>query len=324
VLASFEPSPHEEAIALIKGKAVVTREVFDGLLPELRARAFTITGVEGANVLQRVRDVIAGLPQGGAEGTWDKVKAQVASELETYLGAEEAQRRATLLVRTHGFQAFQASNWRVAQEDADTTHLQYLATEDERVRASHLALNGLILPKDDPFWQTHFPPWDWGCRCRTRAMNPDLVDMERDLDAQRNPDDQLVLEGPALDRLRNGTLERAGQTYDVTVPVDKTGDSGAYQWHPDNLAIPVEEIAKRYDSQTADDFTRMANGTEIMPGMTLSDWLARPMTSRIAKRKGTRTQQKPVAIAAQGPKDATAFGRDRSEQIRRMQKESSG
>lgn len=32
-------------------------------------------------------------------------------------------------------------------------------------RPQHLAWNGLTLPKDHPFWQTHKPQNGWGCRC---------------------------------------------------------------------------------------------------------------------------------------------------------------
>lgn len=30
-------------------------------------------------------------------------------------------------------------------------------------RHQHLAWNGLVLARDDPFWHTHFPPNGWGC-----------------------------------------------------------------------------------------------------------------------------------------------------------------
>lgn len=32
-------------------------------------------------------------------------------------------------------------------------------------RPHHVALNGLALPPDHPFWTTHYPPNGWGCRC---------------------------------------------------------------------------------------------------------------------------------------------------------------
>lgn len=266
---TYKPTPHTEAMAIITGKPVVTRRVFDRLLPEIRGRVFTVTGIEGANALQRIRDTIAALPAGE---NFDDVKKSLVDELDPYLG-DGADRRAELLLRTHGFQAFQSANWQVAQDDEDTTHIQYLATEDDHVRDSHLALNGLILPKDDPFWDTHTPPWEWGCRCRIRPMNPDLVDEARAEDEQRNPEDRLVMEGPALDQLRNGTLMREGQRFDVTPPKDQGRDATPYQWHPDNLKIPVDQLRERYDAETFATFESFAKKQAMKNGVSVWDWL---------------------------------------------------
>lgn len=259
---SLEPRPHEEAAALIRGKSLVSREVFDGLLPELRGRAFTVTGLQGADVLQRVRESVASLP----EGVWDEAKGDIVKELEPFLG-DGADRRAETLLRTHGFEAFQAANWRVAQEDADTTHLQYLATEDSHVRDTHLALNGIVLPKDDPFWQDHYPPWEWGCRCRVRAMNPDLVDEARAEDENRAPDDQLVLEGPALQKLREGELLRNGQRYDVLPP------ENGFRWQPDDLRLPLDELRQRYDPEEWSAFEAWAKSNVVGDGRSVWEWL---------------------------------------------------
>ena len=99
---SFAFAPNTEAVALISGLRPVASSVFYGLLPELRARAFTVSGVEGANVLQRVRDAIAALPQGiGDDGqpyTWDTQKQILADELEaSNFSQEAAQTRAQLI-----------------------------------------------------------------------------------------------------------------------------------------------------------------------------------------------------------------------------------
>lgn len=265
-------APHEEAAALIRGKPVVTRQVFDQLLPELRGRAFTITGVEGANVQQRVRDAIAGVATGD---TWESARQEIAAQMEPYLGEEGAGTRAELLLRTHAFQAFQAAQWRVAQEDLDTTHLQYLTMEDDHVRDSHAALNGIVLPKDDPFWAKHFPPWDWGCRCMAVPMNPDAVEGERDADAQRNPEDRNVIEGPALSQLNHGTLIREGQRFDVTPPSDGPNGATAFQWNPRDLRIPLEQLQQRYDPEVWQSFEKFARGQEV-GGKSLWNWLSEP------------------------------------------------
>lgn len=269
--ASVSIRPHAEAAALIRGKAVVARNVYFGLLPELRGRAFTVSGMEGAQTLQRIRDEIASLAMGGETGTWDRVKERLAADLDSHLGAQ-AEQRATVLLRLHGFAAFQASAWRVAQEDEDTTHLQYLATEDDRVRDAHLALNGIVLPKDDPFWDRHYPPWEWGCRCRVRPMNADLVAAERRADEGRNPEDRNVIEGPVLSALRQGTLMRGPRRWDVSAPSERASAGDAFRWHPDDLRLPLGELQLRYDAPTWADFEQWARRQQIGRG-TVWAWL---------------------------------------------------
>lgn len=44
-------------------------------------------------------------------------------------------------------------------------YLQYMAIGDELTRDDHEALNGIILPINDPFWDTNTPPNGYNCRC---------------------------------------------------------------------------------------------------------------------------------------------------------------
>ena len=38
-------------------------------------------------------------------------------------------------------------------------------------RLDHLSWDGLVLPPDHPFWQTHYPPNGWGCGCMVYGVN---------------------------------------------------------------------------------------------------------------------------------------------------------
>lgn len=40
-------------------------------------------------------------------------------------------------------------------------------------RLHHLSWDGLALPPDHPFWETHYPPNGWGCGCIARGANSD-------------------------------------------------------------------------------------------------------------------------------------------------------
>ncbi|MDO5608269.1 MAG: phage minor head protein [Capnocytophaga sp.] len=46
-------------------------------------------------------------------------------------------------------------------------NLRYKTINDQRVREKHKAWDGIVLPVEHPFWKTHLPPNDWGCRCYT-------------------------------------------------------------------------------------------------------------------------------------------------------------
>lgn len=43
---------------------------------------------------------------------------------------------------------------------------EYITVGDERVREEHAVLDGVKLPKDDPFWNRFWPPNGWNCRCQ--------------------------------------------------------------------------------------------------------------------------------------------------------------
>lgn len=64
-----------------------------------------------------------------------------------------------------------AGRWAAFENDSDViTILEYSTVGDGNVRASHAALDGVRKPKDDPFWNSYYPPNGWGCRCDVIAL----------------------------------------------------------------------------------------------------------------------------------------------------------
>jgi len=61
--------------------------------------------------------------------------------------------------------SLQASRWKQFEQNKDIAFLKYRTANDERVRDKHDKLHNIILPFDDEFWDEHFPPNGWGCRC---------------------------------------------------------------------------------------------------------------------------------------------------------------
>lgn len=59
-----------------------------------------------------------------------------------------------------------AARWTEFMKTKDTIpNLQYQTVGDDAVRPEHQLLDGIIKPKTDPWWSTHYPPNGWGCRC---------------------------------------------------------------------------------------------------------------------------------------------------------------
>jgi SPP1 gp7 family putative phage head morphogenesis protein len=279
----LEPVANQEAIDFIKSKPVVSQEVFAKLLPELKGRVFTISGIEDMNILQKVRDRIADLPAGA---NWNDVRDDIATDLSPFFVDENADpetkdaqinaanRRAELLLRTHGFQAYQAAQYDVMKRQVDVfEYWQYMTMEDDAVRPEHAALDGLILPADSSFWDDHYPPWDWGCRCLVRAISAE----EAQAAGTEESGYGWTLTGQQQAHLEeNGFLppdaDNNGIVTNVSSPVDR-GDESPFSWNPGDLRIPVEQLQTRYDADIWMAFEKWAKARSIEGGKNLWNWL---------------------------------------------------
>ena len=63
-------------------------------------------------------------------------------------------------------QSSSAAQWLDIQANKESLPmLTYQTVADDRVRDDHAILDGASYPVDNEFWDTYFPPLDWGCRC---------------------------------------------------------------------------------------------------------------------------------------------------------------
>ena len=104
------------------------------------------------------------------EGTPVALGVKALQEKFTTLGlAGPTPARLETLFRTQNQMVYNAAQWHTYQ-DPDVADLiwgfHYVTVGDDRVRPSHAALDGTILPKDDPFWGINWPPNGWNCRCQ--------------------------------------------------------------------------------------------------------------------------------------------------------------
>lgn len=96
-------------------------------------------------------------PAGMDEEEWTRRKAI------TNLGST---RRIDLILNQNARMGWAVGRKQVSEHPAVMErwpNYEYLARDD--ARPAHAALDGIVLPKTDPFWHTHTPPWDFNCRC---------------------------------------------------------------------------------------------------------------------------------------------------------------
>jgi SPP1 gp7 family putative phage head morphogenesis protein len=278
----FEPAPYEDAVEFLKSKPAMLRSVFDRLLPDIKARAFCITGIEATDVLQNVRDTVATLPAGA---DWNKIKRTIANEISPYFvdqnadadtqkkQAYGAERRAELLIRTHGQQAYAAGTYAMLDDQRDFfPYWQYLTLGDDHVRDTHAALDKIILPADHEFWQLHYPPWDWGCRCTVAPISAHDYKKQVDRDASKPPDKRDTLDLAEQDELTlTRRIVRNGVAYNVSAP-SETGKEGAFKWHPGDLRLPLAQLKNRYDATSWAFFEQFAKKTAVEKGSNTTVW----------------------------------------------------
>jgi len=125
-------------------------------------------------------------PRLKAKGWWGKV--MVGDEE----GAQAVQLgspwRLRTIYRTNMQTAYMAGRYKEMAENVDDRpYWQYVAVMDAATRPAHAQLNGLVFRYDDPFWDSFYPPNDWGCRCRVRALSEKEI-QERNLEVQESGD----------------------------------------------------------------------------------------------------------------------------------------
>jgi len=160
-------APPSVQVAEARRQRVTLPQLFYGLEDEKRAQAFTVSGLARLDQIQRVADELARhVAEGGTLQEFQKwAKAQDWSL---------PKHRLETIYRNAVQTAYNAGHWRRFEETKATRpFLMYDAINDSRVRPSHLALDGVIRPVDDPFWQTRSPPLGHRCRCVLRSLSPE-------------------------------------------------------------------------------------------------------------------------------------------------------
>ncbi|EAK9856957.1 hypothetical protein XK07_02265 [Campylobacter lari] len=183
-----EPS---EAVLFLKNKKPQVSFDYDELSHSSHKKVFTIAKLIDESLLKDIQDsLVNAIKNGDKFSTWSKI-AEEKLKAKGWWGSKEIIDRKTGEIKKTNFNSARLKkifeeNSRKAKAKAIyenqmksiKPYLKYCTKQDSHVRDKHRAFDGIVLPKDDPFWDTHYPHvsmHDYGCRCYVLALGENEV-----------------------------------------------------------------------------------------------------------------------------------------------------
>jgi SPP1 gp7 family putative phage head morphogenesis protein len=194
VIDSIPVVQPEEAIRFFRRKGYEIGFAWQDVWQDAHAHAFTVAKAMSRDLLQ---DIGAEVDRALAEGrTLDQFKADLRPKLEArgWWGKKRmidpatgeaklvqlgSPRRLKTIFQVNMRTSYMAGKWeRIQRTKAAFPFLRYVSVMDGRERPQHHAWHGTIKPVGDPWWDTHYPPCGWNCRCTVQQLNQRTMDRE--------------------------------------------------------------------------------------------------------------------------------------------------
>lgn len=191
----LEALPPEEAIEFFRQKGYAIGFDWRDVWQEEHQAAFTVAKAMQLDIL---RDIRAGVDDALANGTtfsdfrreleptlvrkgwWGRaemVDPESGEAREVQLGST---RRLKTIYDTNLRTAHAEGQWERIQASRDSfPYLMYSGNNSEHPRLEHSSWDGLVLPADDPWWESHMPVRAWGCKCRVIQMTRRQVERQQ-------------------------------------------------------------------------------------------------------------------------------------------------
>lgn len=208
--ASYGSLPFKEQIEFFRRKLNIPTTGWTDIHIHEHDYAFMVAGANRDAIVADFRTAVEkALAEGMTlqdfrENHFDRIVAQHGWD---YNGGRNW--RSKIIYDTNLATSYAAGRWEQLQ---DAPYWQYKHADwVQHPREHHLAWDGLVLARDDPWWYTHFPPNGWRCQCSVRGLWPrDLqrlgktgpdtapdVQWEERTIGQRNPNGPRTVRVPA-------------------------------------------------------------------------------------------------------------------------------
>jgi uncharacterized protein with gpF-like domain len=155
------------------------------MVHEQHAVAFTVAKVAKLDLLRQIQTSLDSVIRTG--GTLEEWKKGLIPTLKSagwwgavankeLTGTDEPivvnERRLRTIYDTNVRMSLSSGHWARIQAQKDVLpYLRYLPSTSEHKRPLHISWYGTLLPVDDPWWRTHFPPNGWMCKCHFEQVS---------------------------------------------------------------------------------------------------------------------------------------------------------
>lgn len=167
-----------EAIKFLRDKINVPTATWTDLWEAEHSVAFTVAGATSEALVKDFHDAVNKAIASGT--TLDEFRRDFDRIVEEYGWDYNGGRnwRSRVIFDTNVSTSYAAGRWQQIQAvKKQRPYLRYVHLAGQKnPRPEHEAWDGIILPVDDPWWQTHYPPNGWFCHCTVQSLS------ERDLD----------------------------------------------------------------------------------------------------------------------------------------------
>ena len=229
------------ALDYIKRKNLKVGFSYKDVWREEHAAAFTVAKAMQLDVLSDMHNAVAKAVEKGQsfetfkkniapalqqKGWWGRKKMTDPLTGKTVNAQMGSDRRLKTIYNVNMRSAFQKGQYDAAMASDLHPYLMYRIGPSVKHREDHQSWDGLILPKNDPFWDSHFPPNGWGCKCYTRAITEARK-------KQYEKDGVPVPPGP--DGSGGGRLQVKTQAPPVTYKTYFNGRKGTVEKVPDGV-----------------------------------------------------------------------------------------
>lgn len=170
--------PFQEQIEFFRQKIALPTRAYTDLVHEMHGRAFVVAG---AMQDELVKDIFGAVQKAIEQGTTlATFRKEFDGHVDRYgwpnageAGTPKRAWRARVIYETNLRTSYQAGRYvQLKKVEKTLPYWEYVHSDAVRTpRKQHKDWNGLLLKSTDEFWQTHYPPNGWGCRCRVRPRS---------------------------------------------------------------------------------------------------------------------------------------------------------